>query len=53
LSNPWRTGGPAARGAGVFGLTEGDPRSLPGALSLANSRPIFGRSATFSIGWKF
>jgi hypothetical protein len=35
------------------GLTEGDPRSLPGALSLPNSRPIFGRSATFSIGWKF
>lgn len=35
------------------GLTEGDPRTLPGALSLANSRPIFGRSFTFSLGWKF
>ena len=35
------------------GLTEGDPRSLPGAASLPNSRPIFGRSGTLSVAWKF
>jgi len=35
------------------GLTEGDPRQTPGETSLANSRPIFGRSATFSLAWKF
>jgi iron complex outermembrane recepter protein len=35
------------------GLTEGDPRTLPGATSLAASRPIFGRSATASLTWHF
>jgi outer membrane receptor protein involved in Fe transport len=35
------------------GLTEGDPRNLPGAVALSNSRPIFGRSVTFSLGWRF
>ena len=35
------------------GLTEGDPRTLPGATSLAASRPIFGRSVTASLTWRF
>ena len=35
------------------GLTEGDPRTLPGATFLSNARPIFGRSASFSVAWKF
>lgn len=35
------------------GLTEGDPRTLPGASTLANSRPIFGRSGSISLAYKF
>ncbi len=37
------------------GLTEGNPRTIgTGAdATLPESRPIFGRSATFSVAWKF
>ncbi len=37
------------------GLTEGNPRTLGtgGNATLPESRPIFGRSVTFSVAWKF